>query len=257
VLVPTSFASLPEPARVAALTHELVHIERRDWLVVLAEELVRAATWFHPAVWLLLGRIASAREQVVDRRAVFLTGNRRAYLDALYRTARLITPANASVTVPFVHRNHLLARIRLLNQELSMSRSRLFLSTLALAAILIGTTAFSTLSFPLIRTAEAGEILFVGGDVLTPKRIAGDAPSYPEEARKERITGQVVLQTIIMQNGSVRDDIKVLASADERLTKAAIAVVRNWRFEPATLLGSPVDVYYNLTINFRLDADAE
>jgi len=138
-----------------------------------------------------------------------------------------------------------------------MSRSRLFLSSFALAAILIGTTALSTLSFPLIRTAEAGEILFVGGDVQAPKRIAGEAPSYPEEARKERITGQVVLQAVIMQNGSVHDDIKVLASADERLAEAAIAVVRDWRFEPATLLGSPVDVYYNLTINFRLEADDE
>jgi len=25
-----------------------------------------------------------------------------------------------------------------------------------------------------------------------------------------------------------------------------------WKFEPATLNGEPVDVYYNLTVNFRL-----
>lgn len=256
VLVPTSFASLPEPARVAALTHELVHIARRDWLAVLGEELVRAVLWFHPAMWLLLGRIAAAREQVVDQRAVSLTGDRRAYLDALYRTAQSLAPATALLAVPFVHRNQLLARIRLLNQEHVMSRSRLMLSSLALAAILIGTTALSTLSFPLVRIAEAGEILFVGGDVKPPKRVAGEAPAYPDDARKERVTGQVVLQTVIVRSGSVRD-VKILASVDDRLSAAAIDAVRDWRFEPATLSNDPVDVYYNLTINFRLDAEGE
>ncbi len=256
VLVPASFASLPESAQAAALTHELIHIARRDWLVVLGEEIVRAALWFHPAVWLLLGRIAAVREQVVDRFAVSLTGDRRAYLDALYRIARSLVPAHASLAVPFVQRNHLLTRIRLLNQEHIMSRSRLMLSSLALATILIGTTALSTFSFPLVRTAEAGEILFVGGDVKPPKRIEGPAPSYPDGARKDRVTGQVVLQTVIVQSGKVRD-ISVLASPDDRLSAAAVEAVRDWVFEPATLLNDPVDVYYNLTINFRLDAEDE
>ena len=137
-----------------------------------------------------------------------------------------------------------------------MSKSRFMLSSLALAAILVGTTALSTLSFPLVRTAEAGEILYVGGDVEPPKRIEGPAPSYPEGARKDRVTGQVVLQTVIVQSGKVRD-IKVLASPDDRLSMAAVEAVRDWRFEPATLLNDPVDVYYNLTINFRLDAEDE
>ena len=36
------------------------------------------------------------------------------------------------------------------------------------------------------------------------------------------------------------------------LTDAAVAAVSRWKYEPARLHGRPVEVYYNLTINFRL-----
>ena len=36
------------------------------------------------------------------------------------------------------------------------------------------------------------------------------------------------------------------------LTEAAITAVRRWKFEPATLNGKPVAVYFNLTVTFEL-----
>ena len=54
----------------AILCHELLHVRARDWLFTVAEELVRAIFWFHPAIWWLLGEISLAREQVVDREVV-------------------------------------------------------------------------------------------------------------------------------------------------------------------------------------------
>jgi outer membrane biosynthesis protein TonB len=36
------------------------------------------------------------------------------------------------------------------------------------------------------------------------------------------------------------------------LSEKAVEAVRKWRFEPATLNGEPVAVYYNFTLNFRL-----
>jgi beta-lactamase regulating signal transducer with metallopeptidase domain len=50
----------------AIACHELVHVRRRDWLREIFEEAVVAVLWFHPAVWMLIGRIRLAREQVVD-----------------------------------------------------------------------------------------------------------------------------------------------------------------------------------------------
>jgi outer membrane biosynthesis protein TonB len=43
-----------------------------------------------------------------------------------------------------------------------------------------------------------------------------------------------------------------LAGAD-RLARAAFEAVRRWVFEPAELWGTPVGVYYTLTVNFKVD----
>ena len=50
-----------------------------------------------------------------------------------------------------------------------------------------------------------------------------------------------------------RNDIQILESDDERLSAAAAEAIRQWRFEPALCDGNPVSVYYNLTVNFRLE----
>ena len=94
----------------------------------------------------------------------------------------------------------------------------------------------------------------VEGDVTPPRVVEKTMPQYPEEARKEKIEGMVVLQTVIDSNGEVQE-IKASKSQPYGLTEAAIEAVRQWRFEPALLDGEPVAVIYSLTINFRLDPD--
>src|SRR5690349_215639 len=66
ILLPSRFPELERPMQDAILAHELLHVERRDWLITVGEEVVRAIFWFHPAIWWLLGEIQLAREQAVD-----------------------------------------------------------------------------------------------------------------------------------------------------------------------------------------------
>jgi protein TonB len=44
----------------------------------------------------------------------------------------------------------------------------------------------------------------------------------------------------------------VLKTMPMGLDQAAVNAVKTWKFKPATLNGRPVAVYYNLTVNFRL-----
>ena len=50
VLLPETLAGMAPAIQRAVLVHELWHVRRRDWPWSLAEEAVRAALWFHPAV---------------------------------------------------------------------------------------------------------------------------------------------------------------------------------------------------------------
>jgi len=64
ILLPPHFAEMDANRQRAIASHELLHIVRHDWAFNLAEEIVLAALWFHPAVWWLISRIRLSREQV-------------------------------------------------------------------------------------------------------------------------------------------------------------------------------------------------
>jgi TonB family protein len=93
--------------------------------------------------------------------------------------------------------------------------------------------------------------IFVTGDVQKPVKITEVQPQYTEIARKARIQGVVILQTIIDKEGNITD-VKVLKALPMGLAEAAVSAVKQWKYEPATLNGKPVAVYFNLTVNFQL-----
>lgn len=77
-------------------------------------------------------------------------------------------------------------------------------------------------------------------------------PDYPEEARKARVTGIVVLEAEIAADGKVTDAWE-LESPSPLLTAAAVEAVRRWEFEPARdAAGQAVAVRYVVTLNFVL-----
>jgi TonB family protein len=99
----------------------------------------------------------------------------------------------------------------------------------------------------------AGPPYRVDGDVKRPEKISGAPPAYTDEARKARVTGVVILETLIDEQGNVTEN-RVLKGLPMGLSEAAVEAVRSWKFNPATLNGQAVPVYYSLVVNFQLDA---
>ncbi|HEX7153514.1 MAG TPA: energy transducer TonB [Thermoanaerobaculia bacterium] len=92
----------------------------------------------------------------------------------------------------------------------------------------------------------------VGGEVKAPVVIKRVDPVYAEEARKARISGIVIVETIITESGDV-GDIRLLKSILPAIDLAAMDAVRQWKFQPGTMDGVPVPVIFNLTVNFKLN----
>jgi TonB family protein len=76
-------------------------------------------------------------------------------------------------------------------------------------------------------------------------------PQYTEDARKNQITGTVVLQAIFTSSGQVTS-IRALKELPFGLTEKAIAAARQIRFEPAMKDGRAVSMYMHLEYNFNL-----
>lgn len=99
--------------------------------------------------------------------------------------------------------------------------------------------------------AEPKPTLPVTGEVQRPVRLSGEAPQYSEIAKEARLQGSVILEAVVENDGSI-GRVRTIKGLPMELTENAIAAVKTWRYEPATLHGEPVAVFYNLTINFRL-----
>jgi TonB family protein len=114
------------------------------------------------------------------------------------------------------------------------------------------TNAPSTTAPP---TTPASQPIRVGGAVLEPKKLRDVRPAYPDEARAANVTGIVIMEAVIDENG-VPGGIRVLRG-HPMLDQAAIDAVQQWRYTPTLLNGAPVPVIMTVTINFSLQSSLE
>lgn len=99
-------------------------------------------------------------------------------------------------------------------------------------------------------TGQGDGPLVVGGDVKAPVLISRVDPEFPRVALQTGIKGTVVIRCVIDRQGRIRN-AEIVESAHPLLERAALAAVQKWRFHPGTLNGRPVDVIFQLTVNFN------
>lgn len=76
-------------------------------------------------------------------------------------------------------------------------------------------------------------------------------PTYTEEARRNQVTGTVMLRVVFASNGDVVQ-IHAVHTLPYGLTERAIAAARQIKFVPAVKGGRPVSVFMQLEYNFNL-----
>jgi len=103
-------------------------------------------------------------------------------------------------------------------------------------------------SFPTTQSSTSPTVL--SGAVTQGLLIHKVAPIYPPLAKQARIMGRVVLQAVIGEDGSIQD-LRAM-SGDPHLVEAAIDAVRQWKYKPYLIDGTPVKVDTQITVNFTL-----
>lgn len=81
--------------------------------------------------------------------------------------------------------------------------------------------------------------------------IEAPPPVYPDEVKKQKIEGTVIVAIVIGRDGNV---ISAKATdGPEALYTASVQAASRARFKPTTINGEPVKVTGAMTYNFALD----
>jgi TonB family protein len=91
-----------------------------------------------------------------------------------------------------------------------------------------------------------------GWGVVTPKDVFRPSPAYTDRARQARINGIVVVGFVVRKDGTV-GDCKILRGLGYGLDESAIqTITTQWRFQPGTFKGKPVDVQAMAEVAFKI-----
>ena len=96
---------------------------------------------------------------------------------------------------------------------------------------------------------------FPGGLNACLKFLA-DHVAYPKEAAEKKIQGRVIVQFVVMKDGSIAN-ARVIRSVDPLLDAEALRVIGLMpKWKPGTQRGQAVNVKFTMPITFRLDKDS-
>jgi TonB family protein len=133
-------------------------------------------------------------------------------------------------------------------------------------AVLQGTDKIAVAEIPTLELSQAPDSMFVAGDDLTkeppgPVRVSSGTmsgalasrvePIYPDTAKKDHISGVVVLRAVIGPDGHVHS-LKIVSAPRADLAMAAVAAIQQWVYKPYLLLDVPTDVETTINVAFVL-----
>jgi TonB family protein len=90
-----------------------------------------------------------------------------------------------------------------------------------------------------------------GSGVDPPRLLREVRADYTDQARRANLSGEVLLEIVVKRDGTV-GDVRVLQRLGAGLDERAIQAVRQWRFAPARMKGTPVDVVVEVAVEFKL-----
>lgn len=146
-----------------AIVHELEHVGRGDWAVLVGARLVASVYWFHPLVWTAWRQLGLEAERACDD-AVLLKSEGADYAEQLVSLASRLSAA-ATPMLGMANRSDLSARVSSLLDD-GQRRGRAGLATIAAA---VAAAALVVIAVAPLRAVDAGQ----AGSGLGPGSGAG------------------------------------------------------------------------------------
>jgi TonB family protein len=199
---------------------------------------------------------------ICDQIAASMTGNLEYGQSLLRLAASLVTGrlTQKPHTIGIFDTNTFERRIMNLTESRpSIKNSRRLATMVACSAVALATCA-SAVALGLHGDATAQvagsdnssrpKQLSIREDVMAGNLINKVLPVYPEDARKSKIEGTVVLDAIISKEGIVEN--LTVVSGPKELQESSLDAVRQWKYKPYLLNGDPIEVKTTVKLVYTL-----
>ncbi len=265
IVIPEALTGIPQKLNMA-VRHELMHIQRGDFLLNALLLLTQSIFWFNPLLYPLMNQVRIYREISCDQQVLSEESiSRKAYARLLVELAPRSEQVRKTVLSMSVEPSNLKKRIQTMNRHrkhrprFRMSMSFLMVTMLGIALVMScsdmqssqdgSTSPSSSVHSP--GSAEAEVQSAPSGEV--PELIGGmksfhTSIKYPEEARRKGIEGRVVVEFIVDPQGEVKDP-RVVRGIGGGCDEEALQTIRAAAFKPGKH-GGRVRVQYSIL--FRL-----
>lgn len=111
----------------------------------------------------------------------------------------------------------------------------------------------SLFSSLLLATAVLSTPAFAQTKTEPPVPVRTVAPEYPDELRREGVSGLVMVKCSIDEQGNVTETL-IEKSSNAAFEKPAVAAVKKWKFKPAKQDGNPVAIKVSIPIKFVFES---
>lgn len=255
----------------AILRHEMVHMQQRHSLDILLVEFMKIVFWFNPILIIYKKSLQEIHEFLADAEAP----NRENY--ATFLVSYALNAPIASLTNHFFKPSQIKTRIKMIYKNRT---SKWMLGSYVFAFVTIGLVALFVAGCEQKENNELSETMEKVSEklqnekpVLTEKKIytaveqqpefpggteamfkfLGENIKYPKAAADANVQGRVFLSFVVTETGEVQD-ISILKGIGYGCDAEAVRVLSLFpKWEPAKQDGVPVNVRYNLPINFQLE----
>ena len=181
--------------------HEAAHLRRYDDWTNLAQRLLGAVLFFHPAVWWLEARLSLEREMACDECVLAETQNARAYAKSLANIAER----------SFVHRTVALAQAAV---------SRLHDTSLRVAHILNPSPRRTASKVTLFASVAAASVATLGVAAYSPNLVGFSEPKAPVIARADFPTPAVAKTVSLPRTTALASKKLISKPAKPAITEA-------------------------------------
>ena len=177
VVMPVDAAGWPEADVRRAVVHELEHIQRCDWIVLLVARSICACYWFHPLAWVAWRQLSLEAERSCDD-AVVINEERTDYAEQLVALAQRLSATQEVPMLGMANRSDLATRVlAVLDERQRRGRAGLGLVAGALGAAGLVVIAIAPVravarvaSAPSLEGAASAQAQRIRGSRQNPRR---------------------------------------------------------------------------------------